>query len=98
MIAKKEFSNWISLSNQHDIAICFADPGTPSQRGLNEHSHGLLRKDELAKEMDFNLVDQTFIYFVANKRNQIPIKILNYQTPLEVFLSCMDEGILFNLI
>ena len=34
----KEFSNWKSLSNQHDVAIYFADPGTPSQRGLNEHS------------------------------------------------------------
>ena len=41
----KEFSNWKSLSNQHDVAIYFYAPGTPSQRGLNEHSDGLLRKD-----------------------------------------------------
>ncbi|MFL2137198.1 IS30 family transposase, partial [Ruoffia sp. FAM 24228] len=26
----KEFSNWKALSNQHDIDIYFADPGTPS--------------------------------------------------------------------
>ena len=32
----KEFSNWKSLCNHHDIAIYFADPGTPSQRALNE--------------------------------------------------------------
>ncbi|MFC4775151.1 IS30 family transposase, partial [Ruoffia tabacinasalis] len=46
----KEFSNWKSLSNQQDISIFFADPGCPSQRGLNEHSNGLLRKDGLAKQ------------------------------------------------
>lgn len=48
----KEFSNWKSLCNHHDIAIYFADPGTPSQRALNENSNGLLRKDGLPKEMD----------------------------------------------
>ncbi|TKN39992.1 IS30 family transposase, partial [Enterococcus faecium] len=57
----KEFSNWKSISNTNDIDIYFADPGTPSQRGLNEHSNGLLRKDGLPKEMDFNQVNQGFI-------------------------------------
>ncbi len=46
----KEFSNWKSISNTNDIDIYFADPGTPSQRGLNEHSNGLLRKDGLPKK------------------------------------------------
>jgi IS30 family transposase len=32
----KEFSNWKVLSNKHDVSIYFADPGTPSQRGLND--------------------------------------------------------------
>ena len=86
----KEFSNWKALSNQHDIAIYFADPGTPSQRALNEHSNGLLRKDGLPKNMDFNQVDQAFISSVASKRNHIPRKSLNYQTPLEVFLSYVN--------
>lgn len=81
----KEFSNWKSICNSHDISIYFADPGTPSQRALNEHSNGLLRKDGLFKEMDFNQVDQTFINSVADKRNNIPRKSLNYCTPLEVF-------------
>ena len=93
----KEFSNWKSLSNKHDVSIYFADPGTPSQRGLNEHSNGLLRRDGLPKEMDFNQVDQTFVSAVADKRNQIPRKSLNYQTPLEVFLSYMNESHLSSL-
>lgn len=42
------------MSNDNDVDIYFADPGTPSQRALNEHSNGLLRNDGLPKEMDFN--------------------------------------------
>ncbi len=49
----KEFSNWKSISNAHDIDIFFADPGCPGQRGLNEHSNGLLRRNGLPKQMDF---------------------------------------------
>ncbi|SIO24098.1 Transposase and inactivated derivatives, IS30 family [Carnobacterium alterfunditum] len=94
----KEFSNWKSLCNRHDSAIYFADPGTPSQRALNENSNGLLRKDGLPKEMDFNQVDQSFVSSVADKRNNIPRKSLKYQTPLEVFLSYMSEDILSSLI
>ena len=85
------------MSNQHDVSIYFADPGAPSQRGLNEHSNGLLRKGGLQKEMDFNQVDQTFVSAVADKRNQIPRKSLNYPTPLEVFLSYMNESHLSSL-
>ncbi|MCV3130028.1 hypothetical protein OHD54_12760, partial [Enterococcus hirae] len=61
-----------------------------TNRGLNEHSNGLLRKDGLPKEMDFNQVNQGFISSVASKRNHIPRKSLNYQTPLEVFLSYVN--------
>ena len=86
----KEFSNWKPLCNRHDVSIYFADPGTPSQRALNEHSNGLLRKDGLPKEMDFNQVDQTFISTVADKRNNIPRKSLKYRTPLEAFLSHLN--------
>ena len=94
----KEFSNWKALSNQHDIDIYFADPGTPSQRALNENSNGLLRRDGLPKGMDFNQVDQRFVSSIARKRNTIPRKSLHYQTPLEVFLSYLVEAVLSSLI
>ena len=93
----KEFSNWKVLSNKHDVSIYFADPGTPSQRGLNEHSNGLFRNDGLPKEMDFNKVEQLFVSAVADKRNQIPRKSLNYQTPLEVFSSYINDSHLSSL-
>ncbi|HEL1008840.1 TPA: IS30 family transposase, partial [Streptococcus equi subsp. zooepidemicus] len=83
----KEFSNWKSLSNEHDIDIFFADPGCPAQRGLNEHSNGLLRRDGLPKQMDFRGLTQEFLSAIADKRNRIPRKSLDYKTPYQLFLS-----------
>ena len=97
-VCGKEFSNWKPLCNQHDVAIYFADPGTPSQRALNENPNGLLRKDGLPKELYFNEVNQTFVSSIASKRNGIPRRSLKYQTPMEVFLSYKDEDILSKLI
>lgn len=94
----KEFSNWRSMSNAHDIDIYFADPGTPSQRGLNEHSNGLLRKDGLPKQMDLSQVSQNDVSIVASKRNHIPRKSLKYRTPLEIFMSYIQDEQLSSLI
>src|SRR5699024_2576451 len=84
-----------------DIDIHFADLGTPSQRGINEHSNGLLRKNGLPKVLDFNSVSQEEISHVAFRRNNIPRKSLNYQTPIECFMSYVgdkfDKSILFHL-
>ncbi|WP_156807257.1 IS30 family transposase, partial [Streptococcus sp. S784/96/1] len=83
----KEFCNWKTISNQHDIDIFFADPGCPGKRGLNEHSNGLLRRHGLPKQMDFNGLSQKVLPAIADRRNNIPRKSLNYQTPYQVFLS-----------
>ncbi|WP_162012620.1 IS30 family transposase, partial [Streptococcus sp. S784/96/1] len=83
----KEFSNWKSISNKHDIDIFFTDPGCPGQRGLNEHSNGLLRRHGLPKQMDFKGISQKCLSAIAVRRNNIPRKSLNYQTPYQVFLT-----------
>ena len=86
------------MSNSSDISIYFADTRTPTKQELNEHSNGLLRKDGLPKTMDFNQVSQAFVAAVSFKRNHIPRKSLNYRTPLEVFLSYVNEKQLSSLI
>ena len=83
----KEFSNWKNICNKHDISIFFADPGCPSQRGLNENSNGLLRKDGLAKQTDFRIMCEEDIVSVASYRNNILRKSLNYKTSLEEFMN-----------
>ena len=89
----KEFSNWKSISNAHDIDIFFADPGCPGQQGLNEHSNGLLRRNGLPKQMDFTNISQNYLSATADKRKRkrLPRKSLNYQTPYQVFLSYMKN-------
>ncbi|NTN16833.1 IS30 family transposase, partial [Enterococcus faecium] len=61
-----------------------------SKQALNEHSNVLLRKDGIPKEVEFNQVNQGFISSGASKRNHSHRKSLNYQTPLEVFLSYVN--------
>ena len=81
----KKFSNWKSLSNDHDIDIFFPSPGCPGQHGLNEHSNGLLRRHGLPKQMDFSDISQGVLSAIADKRNSFPRKSLNYQAPYHVF-------------
>ncbi len=94
----KEFSNWKTICNCHDISIFFADPSMPAQRGLNEHSNGILRRSGLDKELDFNLVTDDHIISVAQKINHRPRKYLGYRTPLEVFMSFIKDDKLSSLI
>ena len=74
-----------------DIDIFFADPGCPGQRGLDEHSNGLLRRNGLPKQMDFTTISQKYLSAISDKRSRIPKKLLNYQTPYQVFLSCLKS-------
>ena len=58
----KEFSNWKSISNAHDIDIFFADPGCPGRRGLNKHSNGLLRRYRIPrKSLNYQTPYQLFL-------------------------------------
>jgi IS30 family transposase len=91
LIVEKEFSNWKSISNTNDIDIYFADPGTPSQRGLNEHSNGTPpKKMDYQKKWTSTKSIKDSSHPLRPKRNHIPRKSLNYQTPLEVFLSYVN--------
>lgn len=78
-----------TIYNQHDIDIFFADQGFPGQRGLNENSNSLLRRHVLSKQMDFNGTSQKYLSAIADKRNRISRKFLNYQTTYQDFLSCV---------
>ncbi|MHA3226266.1 IS30 family transposase [Globicatella sulfidifaciens] len=82
----KEFSDWQDIANISDINIYFANPGCPSQRGLNEHSNGLLRRDKILKGMDFTDISQQTHSQTAHFRNEIPRKSSGYKTSIEVFI------------
>ena len=75
-----------------DIDIFFEDPGCPGQRGLDEHSNGLLRRNGLPKQMDFTTISQKYLSAIADKRNRMPRKSLNYQTPYQVVLNYLKNS------
>lgn len=62
----------------------FARPYHSWERGLNEHTNGLIRQ-YLPKTFDFKEVTHDEIQAIENKLNHRPRKVLKYKTPHEVF-------------
>lgn len=92
----KEFAGWRTIANQFDLNIYFAVVGAPNQRGLNENTNNLLRKDGLHHDLIMDQLSDEFVQAVASRRNHIPRKSLNYQTPLEAFVNQItDEQLKF---
>ena len=64
----------------------FATPYHSWERGLNEHTNGLIRQ-YLPKKIDFKAVTDEEIQVIENKLNHRPRKVLEFKTPFEVFFA-----------
>ena len=80
----KEFSLFSKLEKRLNMDIYFADPYCSWQRGTNENTNGLIRR-YFPKKTDFSTITDNELQEVVNKINSRPRKILDYQTPEEVF-------------
>jgi IS30 family transposase len=80
----KEFAGHKSLSQALGIDIYFAHPYHSWERGLNEHTNGLIRQ-YLPKKIPFNTLTQKQLDKIVDKINNRPRKVLGYLTPYEVF-------------
>jgi len=80
----KEFAYHKEVSESLDTDFYFAHPYSSWERGLNEHTNGLIRQ-YLPKKTDFTQVCKEEIIIIQDKLNHRPRKVLNYQTPYEVF-------------
>jgi IS30 family transposase len=80
----KEFAGHQELSRSLETLCFFAKPYHSWERGLNEHTNGLLRQF-VPKKSDFGQLSQEDIDFVQNSQNNRPRKVLNYKTPAEIF-------------
>jgi len=80
----KEFSYHEEVSKSLDIKFYFCDPYSSWQRGLNEHTNGLVR-EYIPKKSKFDTVNTTQIVTIQNKLNERPRKSLKFLTPNEVF-------------
>jgi IS30 family transposase len=81
----KEFAAHKSLSQALALDIYFAHPYHSWERGLNEHTNGLIRQ-YLPKKTSFDTLTQKQLDKIVDKINNRPRKVLGYLTPYEVFL------------
>jgi len=80
----KEFAYHEDVSKALDAKFYFANPYHSWERGLNEHTNGLIRQ-YLPKQTDFTKVKRKEIREIQNRLNNRPRKSLGYKTPSEVF-------------
>jgi len=80
-----EFAAHQEIANDLSAHCYFATPYHSWERGLNEHTNGLIRQ-YLPKSVDFKDVTDDEIQAIENRLNHRPRKILSYKTPMEVIL------------
>jgi len=80
----KEMSEHKQLSERAGVAVFFADPHSPWQRGSNENTNGLLRQ-YLPKGTDLSGFTQDDLNAFAWQMNNRPRKIHGFRTPLQVY-------------
>jgi IS30 family transposase len=79
----KEFSGHEQIVQELGGAFYFARPYHSWERGLNEHTNGLVRQ-YFPKGTDFVTLTQDDLAEVERKLNHRPRKVLNFETPFEV--------------
>ncbi len=82
----KEFAYHEAISKKLETSFFFARPHHSCDRGLNEHTNGLIR-EYFPKEKAFEEISEKEIVEVQNRLNHRPRKVLGYKTPAEVFFA-----------
>jgi transposase, IS30 family len=80
----KEFAMHEDLTRVLDAQVYFAKPYHSWERGLNEHTNGLVRQ-YFPKGTRFDTLRQEDVQKVEDLLNARPRKAINFQMPVEVF-------------
>ncbi len=81
----KEMTHHQALTQSTGIKVFFAHPYSPWERGINENTNGVLRRD-LPKGTDLSAYTQEQLDAIAFHHNAKPRKSLGWQSPAELFL------------
>jgi len=79
------------LKKRLGVKTYFADPYSSWQRGTNEYHNGLLRR-YLPKKTNLASLTQGELNDIVEEINNRPRKVLNYNTPNEVFESYLNSS------
>lgn len=88
----KEFADHRIISKALNTKCYFARPYHSWERGLNEHTNGLLRQF-VPKKTDFGILRQKDIVKYQNLINSRPRKILNFNTPIQEFFESVGVAL-----
>jgi len=88
----REFCGHQEISNALGVSCFFANPYHSWERGLNEHTNGLIRQF-FPKSTNFKTVKPEDFQEVVELINNRPRKSLDYRTPHEVFYSLSSETV-----
>lgn len=80
----REMADHQTLTEKTRIKVYFAHKASPWERGTNENTNGLIRQF-FPKGTDFSKISRREIKQVQELLNGRPRKVLNWQTPNEVF-------------
>jgi len=80
----KEFAYHERIAKELQTQFYFANAYHSWERGLNEHTNGLIRQ-YLPKQTDFTNLKKEQIQFIQDRLNHRPRKSLGYKTPAEIF-------------
>lgn len=86
----REFCGHQELAAELGLSTFFANPYHAWERGLNEHTNGLIRQF-FPKGTNFKIVKPEALQKVVDLINHRPRKSLDYRTPSEVFFSGTSE-------
>jgi IS30 family transposase len=86
----KEFAYHEVIAQSLDTSFYFANPYHSWERGLNEHTNGLIRQ-YIPKKSEFSNISKEEIVTIANKLNHRPRKVLGFKTPFEVFMTAFSK-------
>lgn len=79
----REFADHEGMARDLETQIYFAHPYASWERGLNEHTNGLIRQ-YFPKHRDLTTVTHAEIEYAMNTLNHRPRKSLGFRTPYEV--------------
>ncbi len=87
----KEFAGHAKVAERLSTGFYFATPYHSWERGLNEHTNGLVR-EFFPKKQDLRKVDPEEVKRVQGLLNTRPRKALGYRTPVEVFCEALGKS------